>query len=73
MDTKLSEREQDVLRLLAQGYTSKEVADRLAIGAKTVDTYKRRASEKLNLRTRVQLVRFAVRQGWLNEVSFADN
>jgi DNA-binding NarL/FixJ family response regulator len=61
----LSEREIDVLRLLAQGFTSKEIADRLSIGVKTVETYKSRATVKLDLRTRAQIVRFAAVQGWL--------
>ena len=61
----LSEREIDVLRLLAQGFTSKEIADRLDIGVKTVETYKSRATTKLDLRTRAQIVRFASTQGWL--------
>ena len=65
--TLLSEREIDVLRLLAQGFTSKEIADQLSIGVKTVETYKSRAVEKLDLRTRAQIVRFAVTQGWLND------
>jgi DNA-binding NarL/FixJ family response regulator len=66
--TLLSDREIDVLRLLAQGFTAKEVAERLDIGVKTVDTYKGRASEKLALRTRAQIVRFAAAQGWLAEL-----
>jgi DNA-binding NarL/FixJ family response regulator len=61
----LSEREIDVLRLLAQGFTSKEIADRLDIGVKTVETYKSRAITKLDLRSRAQIVRFAATQGWL--------
>lgn len=63
----LSEREIDVLRLLAQGFTSKEIAEALQIGVKTVETYKSRATTKLDLRTRAQIVRFAVTQGWLND------
>ena len=66
--TLLSDRESDVLRLLAQGFTSKEIAERLDIGVKTVDTYKSRAVEKLGLRSRAQIVRFAVGQGWLAEI-----
>jgi DNA-binding NarL/FixJ family response regulator len=61
----LSDREAKVLRLLAQGFTSKEVAEDLSISIKTVETYKVRAAEKLNLKTRVQIVRFAAAQGWL--------
>ncbi|MDR3435203.1 response regulator transcription factor [Telmatospirillum sp.] len=63
----LSERETNVLRLLAQGFTTKEIADRLAISIKTVETYKVRAAEKLNLKTRVQIIRFAAAQGWFSE------
>lgn len=63
----LSEREANVLRLLAQGFTTKEIAERLAISIKTVETYKVRASEKLNLKTRVQIIRFAAAQGWFGE------
>jgi DNA-binding NarL/FixJ family response regulator len=66
--TLLSEREIDVLRLLAQGFTSKEIAERLDIGVKTVDTYKGRAVEKLDLRSRAQIVRFAVNQGWFADL-----
>jgi len=64
----LSEREADVLRLVAQGFTTKEIAERLSISAKTVETYKLRATDKLNLRTRVQVIRFASAQGWLDEL-----
>jgi DNA-binding NarL/FixJ family response regulator len=64
----LSDREMDVLRLLAQGFTSKEIAEKLDIGVKTVDTYKSRAVEKLGLRSRAQIVRFAVGQGWLADI-----
>jgi len=61
----LSEREADVLRLLARGHTYKEVAARLGIGVKTVETYKTRLMEKLELRSRADIIRYAVRQGWL--------
>ena len=64
----LSDRETDMLRLLAQGFITKEIADRLAISVKMVDTYKSRAAEKLELRRRAQIVRFAAAQGWLNEL-----
>jgi DNA-binding NarL/FixJ family response regulator len=64
----LSDRERDVLRLLAVGYTNKEIAARLRISVKTVETYKTRAMEKLGLHSRVDIVRFASRQGWLSGV-----
>jgi DNA-binding NarL/FixJ family response regulator len=63
----LSEREAEVLRLVAWGYTNKEIAARLQIGVKTVETYKTRLMEKLEARSRVDLVRYALRRGWLQE------
>jgi DNA-binding NarL/FixJ family response regulator len=63
--SELSGREQEVLRLLAQGYSNKEIAARLEISVKTVETYKARSMEKLGLGSRVDLVRYAVQQGWL--------
>lgn len=62
----LSERETDVLRMIAQGYSNKEIATALSISVKTVETYKARAMEKLALDSRVAIVRFAAEQGWLN-------
>ena len=61
----LSPREQEVLRLVAMGYTSGEIARRLHLSPKTVDTYRSRGMEKLGLRTRAALVRFALRKGLL--------
>lgn len=61
----LSDREEEVLRLIAQGFTNKEIALQIGISIKTVDTYKARAMEKLHLDSRVALVRYAVLQGWL--------
>ncbi len=61
----LSEREQAVLQLVALGHTSKEIADRLVVSAKTVDTYRARGMEKLGLRSRAALVRFALANGLL--------
>lgn len=63
----LSDREADVLRLIAQGYSNKEIAARLEISVKTVETYKARSMEKLQLASRVDIVRYAMRQGWLSE------
>ena len=64
----LTERELSVLKYSSRGLTTKEIATRLAIGAKTVETYKSRATEKLNLRTRAEIVRIASTQGWLEDV-----
>ncbi|HKP10813.1 MAG TPA: response regulator transcription factor [Blastocatellia bacterium] len=63
----LSRREQDVMRLIAWGYTNKEIAATLRISVKTVETYKARLMVKLDLRSRVDIVRYALRQGWLDE------
>jgi len=61
----LSEREAEVVRLLAEGLTMKEMAERLSLSPRTLETYRARAMEKLNLRTRAQLVRYAIDRGWL--------
>jgi DNA-binding NarL/FixJ family response regulator len=61
----LSDREVQVLRLIALGYSNKEIAARLRVSVKTVETYKARALEKLGGHRRVDIVRHAVRSGWL--------
>ena len=63
----LSEREEEVLRLAAQGFSLKEAAGKLALSVKTVETYKARATEKLGLRTRAEIVRYGAARGWLDE------
>jgi len=63
----LSDREKEVLVLLAWGYSNKEIAARLGLSVKTVETYKVRTGEKLGLRSRTEMVQYALRQGWLNE------
>lgn len=65
--TTLSEREAVVLRLIAQGYSNKEIAFQLDLSVKTIETYKARALEKLGLNSRVEIVRYALERGWLNE------
>ena len=61
----LSEREAEVLRLIAQGFTNKEISAQLGVSVKTVETYKARSMEKLGLRSRVDIVRTATERGWL--------
>ena len=63
----MSEREKEVLILLAWGYSNKEIAGNLDLSTKTVETYRVRISEKLGLRSRTEIVQYALRQGWLNE------
>lgn len=64
----LSEREREVLAYTARGYSSREIGSMLFISAKTVDTYRQRLMEKLNLHHRVDLVQFALRKGLLESV-----
>jgi DNA-binding NarL/FixJ family response regulator len=63
----LSERESEVIRLIAQGYTSKEIAQTLNLSPRTLETYKSRAMAKLSLASRAELIRYAARSGWLRE------
>jgi DNA-binding NarL/FixJ family response regulator len=62
----LTEREAEVLKMAALGFTNKEIASRLDVGVKSVETYKARGLEKLGLKTRAELVRYASAQEWLN-------
>ena len=61
----LTPRERDVLRLTAEGYTGQEIGERLVLSPKTVDTYRQRVMEKLNLHHRSELVKYALRKGLL--------
>jgi two-component system response regulator NreC len=61
----LSDREREVLTLVALGHTSAEIAERLGLSAKTVETYRARGMDKLGLRSRAALVRFALARGLL--------
>lgn len=63
----LSDREAEVLRLIAWGHSNKEIANQLDISVKTVETYKSRLSEKLELHSRADIVRYAIREGWLQD------
>jgi two-component system response regulator NreC len=61
----LSPREHAVLRLVARGHTSREIAERLGVGVKTVDTYRSRLAEKLGVRSRAEIVQYALEAGLL--------
>lgn len=69
----LSPRETQVLRLLAQGHTNQEAADMLGVSVKTVETYRSRLGEKLGLRSRASLFKFAVEAGLLTSPSVTDS
>lgn len=61
----LSEREEEVLRLVAEGHVMKEIAAKLGLSVRTLETYKSRAMGKLGIGTRVEIVRYALQRGWL--------
>ncbi len=61
----LSKREEEVLRRLALGYANKEVAEKLNLSVKTVETYRQRITEKTGLRSRAEMVQYALQQGWM--------
>ena len=63
----LSEREAEVLRLIASGYSNKEIAARLDLSVKTVEAHKANAMRKLDLTGRIDIVKYAVMQGWLDQ------
>jgi DNA-binding NarL/FixJ family response regulator len=63
----LSTRELTVIQLVARGYSNKEISAQLDLSIKTVETYRVRASEKLDLHTRASLVRYAQANGWLED------
>ena len=62
----ISEREEEVIRLIACGFSNKEVAAKLEISVKTIETHKSRAMAKLQLKSRSELLRFAVANRWLD-------
>jgi len=63
----LSSRESEVLRLIARGYSNKEIAVQLKISIKTIETQKATALRKLNISGRNEIVSYAIIQGWLRE------
>lgn len=63
----LGDRESEVLRLIAQGYSNKEIAARLKTNVKTIETQKAAALRKLNISRRNEIVSYAILQGWLRE------
>ncbi|KQO65792.1 LuxR family transcriptional regulator [Methylobacterium sp. Leaf87] len=65
----LSPREAETLRLIAQGLSNKEIARRINVSVKSVETYKARAAEKLGLRTRAEIIRYAASHGWLDALT----
>ncbi len=64
----LSNREEEVLRLIAWGHSNKEVASRLDLSVKTVEVHKANSMKKLGMRSRIDIVRYALLQGWLQDM-----
>jgi len=63
----LTERESEVLRLIASGYSNKEIAVQLDLSVKTVEVHKANSMRKLGLTGRIDIVRYAILQGWLHD------
>jgi DNA-binding NarL/FixJ family response regulator len=64
---RLSKRESEILRLIALGYSNKEIAASLSLSVKTIEVHKANAMRKVNLTSRIDLVRYAIFQGWLQD------
>ena len=62
----ISDRESEVLRLIASGYSNKEIAARLELSVKTVEAHKANAMRKLGLTGRIDIVKYAILQGWMD-------
>jgi two-component system response regulator NreC len=62
----VSDRESEVLRLIASGYSNKEIAGRMTLSVKTVEAHKANAMRKLGLNGRIDIVRYAILQGWMS-------
>lgn len=67
----LSERELQVLKLVAEGFSSREIAEQIFVGTKTVETYRGRFAEKLGLKSRADIVRYALEVGLLSPEKFS--
>jgi two-component system response regulator NreC len=63
----LTEREREILKLVAEGLTNNQIAERLFISPKTVDTHRTHIMDKLNLHSRAELVKYAMRRGLLED------
>lgn len=72
LENNLSEREIQVISLIARGLSLKDVSSQLKISVKTVETYKARSLEKLNLRSRAELVKYALEHGWLQTNNYTN-
>ncbi|HEV7129536.1 MAG TPA: response regulator transcription factor [Ktedonobacterales bacterium] len=65
--SELTEREREILKLVAEGFTNNQIAERLVISPKTVDTHRTHIMDKLNLHNRAELVKYAMRRGLIED------
>jgi len=65
--SELTDRENEVLRLIAFGYSNKEIAGRVDLSVKTIEAHKSNAMRKLNITSRIDIVRYAILQDWLQD------
>ncbi|HSK74794.1 MAG TPA: response regulator transcription factor [Pyrinomonadaceae bacterium] len=65
--SELTDRESEVLRMIALGYSNKEIGARMDISVKTVEAHKANAMKKKDMRSRIDIVRYAILQGWMEE------
>jgi two-component system response regulator NreC len=65
--SELTDREAEALRLIAWGYSNKEIAARMNVSVKTIEAHKANAMRKLDMRSRIDIVRYAILQGWLQD------
>ncbi len=63
----VTDREGEVLRWVSRGYSNKEIAGKLDVSTKTIEVHKANAMRKLGLRGRIELLRYALHQGWLHD------
>lgn len=63
----LTEREREILKLIAEGHTNNQIAEKLVISPKTVDTHRTHIMDKLNLHSRAELVKYAMRRGLIDD------
>lgn len=63
----LTDRESEVLRLIALGYSNKEIAENMSLSVKTIEAHKSNAMQKLGINSRIGIVRYAILQDWLHE------
>ena len=63
----MTDREAEVIRMIAWGYSNKEIGVKMNISVKTVEAHKANAMQKLDMRSRIDIVRYAILQGWLQD------